>query len=55
MKDKRLWTALAAYAALAFAAWFALDGVFRGAVWILLAGLAVMTLARAIYGGDTES
>jgi hypothetical protein len=40
----RLLSALAAYAALALAATFTLDGVFRAAVLVLLAGLAVKTL-----------
>ena len=47
----RLWTALAAYGALAFAAYMLLeDERFRWLVWAVLGGLAVMTLARAKYG-----
>ncbi len=37
----RLRGALLAYAGLALLAGLTLDGVWRGAVWILLAGLAV--------------
>ena len=44
----RLWTALAAYAGLALAAYLLLDDQrFRGLVWLLLGGLAVMTLTRS--------
>ncbi len=39
----RLITAMACYGVLALLAAFTLDGVFRIAVWILLAGLAVKT------------
>jgi hypothetical protein len=39
----RLISALAAYTLLALLATFTLDGVFRMAVWILMAGLAVKT------------
>lgn len=37
----RLSIALAAYLALALLAGFTLDGVWRAAVWVLLAGLVV--------------
>jgi len=40
----RMFRAMAAYAVLALLALFTLDGVFRLAVWIFLAGLAVKTL-----------
>jgi hypothetical protein len=40
---QRMYAAMAAYGALALMAWFTLDGVFRWAVWIFLAGLAVKT------------
>jgi len=44
----RLWTALAVYAGLALAAYMLLDDEhFRWLVWILLGGLAVMTLTRS--------
>jgi hypothetical protein len=39
----RLWAALAAYAAIAVLAAFTLQGKFRIAVWIFMAGLAVKT------------
>jgi hypothetical protein len=41
---KKLPFALACYLVLALAATFTLDGLFRLAVWIFLAGLAVKTL-----------
>jgi hypothetical protein len=41
---KRLYWAMACYAALAAAAAFTLDGLFRTAVWIFLGGLAARTL-----------
>ncbi len=41
---KKLFFAMATYAALAVMAAFTLDGVFRVAVWILMAGLALKTL-----------
>ena len=41
--NARFVTALACYGVLALLAAFTLDGVFRIAVWILLAGLAVKT------------
>lgn len=40
----RLYTALSAYAFLALLAAFTLDGIFRAAIWILMAGLAAKTL-----------
>jgi hypothetical protein len=40
----RFYSALAAYAVLAVLATVTLDGVFRAAVLVLLAGLAVKTL-----------
>ena len=40
----RFYWAMGAYAVLALLAAFTLDGVFRIAVWILLAGLAAKTL-----------
>ncbi|MFB3829139.1 MAG: hypothetical protein ACE15B_20400 [Bryobacteraceae bacterium] len=43
MRNKLI-LALAAYAALALMAAFTLDGAFRIAVWILMAGLALKTL-----------
>jgi hypothetical protein len=39
----RLYWALAAYGALAVAALFTLDGVFRYGVWIVLGGFAAKT------------
>lgn len=39
----KLRTALLAYAVLALLAGLTLDGVWRAAVWVLLAGLAVKT------------
>ncbi len=39
----RFITAMGTYAILALLAGFTLDGVFRAAVWIVLAGLAVKT------------
>jgi len=51
LRHRRLLVALTGYAALAAAAWLLLEGVFRAAVWIFVAGLAVMTLARAKWGG----
>ncbi len=41
--DKRFYSALAAYAALAIMAAVTLDGLLRTTVWIFLAGLAVKT------------
>ena len=41
--NKRLISAMAAYVAIAAMAGFTLDGVFRLAVWILMAGLAAKT------------
>jgi hypothetical protein len=41
--QKRFYGALACYALLALLAAFTLDGKFRLAVWIFLAGLAVKT------------
>lgn len=41
--NSRLFRAMAAYVALALMAAFTLDGVFRIAVWIFLAGLAIKT------------
>jgi hypothetical protein len=41
--NKRLISAMAAYAAIATLAAFTLDGVLRAAVWILMAGLAAKT------------
>ncbi len=41
---KRLLWALSAFALLALAAGLTLDGIFRGAVWLLLGGLVVKTL-----------
>ena len=43
MKKKLYW-AIASYAAFALLAWLTLDGVFRYAIWILMAGLAAKTL-----------
>ena len=45
---------MAAYVMLAVIAQFALDELFRWVVWILVAGLAVMTLARAKYGEPSD-
>ena len=42
--EKRFYRAMASYAVLALLATFTLDGRFRLAVWIFLAGLAVKTL-----------
>ena len=39
----RFYAALAAYAALALAAYLTLEGVLRTAVWVLMAGLALKT------------
>lgn len=39
----RLITAMACYAVLALLAGLTLEGIFRAAVWVLLAGLAVKT------------
>jgi hypothetical protein len=41
--QKRFYRAMAAYVVLALSAAFTLDGKFRIAVWIFLAGLAVKT------------
>lgn len=41
--QKRFYRAMAVYAVLALLATFTLDGNFRIAIWILLAGLAVKT------------
>jgi hypothetical protein len=41
--NTRLYWALGSYATLALAAAFTLDGVFRYAIWILMAGLALKT------------
>jgi hypothetical protein len=41
--NKRLISALAAYATLALLAGFTLDGTLRYAIWILMAGLALKT------------
>ena len=42
--QKRYWTAMGVYAALALLAAFTLDGgLLRNAVWVLMAGLAVKT------------
>lgn len=41
--NSRLYFAFAAYVAIALLAGFTLDGPFRLAVWIFLAGLAVKT------------
>jgi hypothetical protein len=41
---KRLYLAMASYAALALLALFTLDGVFRYGIWILMAGLALKSL-----------
>jgi hypothetical protein len=42
--QKKYWTAMATYAALAVLAAFTLDGgLLRNAVWVLMAGLAVKT------------
>lgn len=41
--QKRFYQAMACYAVLALSATFTLDGKFRIAVWIFLAGLAVKT------------
>jgi hypothetical protein len=40
----RFWAAMAAYAVLAAAAGFSLEGKMRLAVWIFLGGLALRTL-----------
>ena len=50
MASRRLWAALGAYAGLALGAWVLLeDERFRWLLWVLLGGLALMTLARAKY------
>ena len=49
LRNKRLWSALGAYALLALIAHFTLGELFRAVVWIFVAGLAVMTIARAKY------
>ena len=41
--QKRFYRAMACYAVLALSATFTLDGKFRIAVWIFLAGLALKT------------
>jgi hypothetical protein len=41
--NKRLISAMAAYAVIAACAAFTLDGLLRTAVWILMAGLAAKT------------
>ncbi len=41
--NKRLISAMAAYAVIAALASFTLDGMLRVAVWILMAGLAAKT------------
>ena len=41
--NKRLISAMAAYAVIATFAAFTLDGLLRTAVWILMAGLAAKT------------
>ena len=41
--NKRLISAMAAYAAIAALAGFTLDGLLRTAVWILMVGLAAKT------------
>jgi hypothetical protein len=41
--NKRLISAMAAYAAIAALAGFTLEGILRAAVWILMAGLAAKT------------
>jgi hypothetical protein len=41
--NKRLISAMAAYAVLAVLASFTLEGILRVAVWILMAGLAAKT------------
>ena len=43
MRDKRFYAAMALFAALAILSWFTLDGLFRLATWIFLAGMAVKT------------
>ena len=43
MSDKRFYLAMACYAILAVLSWATLDGLFRMATWIFLAGLAVKT------------
>ena len=42
--QKRFYRAMASYVVLALLATFTLDGKFRLAVWIFLAGLALKTL-----------
>lgn len=42
----RYYAALGCYAALALLAWLTLEGAARGAVWLLLAALAVKTWLR---------
>jgi hypothetical protein len=51
-EEKRLWCALAAYAALAVLAYLLLEYPFRAAIWIFLGGLAALTVARARYGQE---
>lgn len=41
MSDKRFYLAMVVYALLAVLSWATLDGLFRLATWIFLAGLAV--------------
>ena len=41
--NKRFYTAMCAYAALAVLAGFTLDGVLRYAVWIVMVGFALKT------------
>ena len=41
--NKRLISALAAYATLALLAGFTLEGALRDGIWILMAGLALKT------------
>ena len=52
LRNKRLWSALGAYALLALLAYLTLEGPFRFVIWIFCGGLAVMTLARAKYGAE---
>ena len=48
LRQHKFAAALTGYAILALVAFFALEGTFRTAVWILLGGLAVKTcIARA--------
>lgn len=56
MNRTKFYLALACYAALAALAGFTLDGPFRLAVWIFLAGLAVKTwLAALRHDEDVDS